>query len=365
MSETNGNEERPVLVVTGAAGFVGHALLRELRKPDAALRPKEIRVFDRKPKSALAPEYAQGVRYIEGDVRSYDQLLDAFRGADAVIHLAAIVDWGQTPERLLEAVNVRGAENAARAAADAGVRALVATSSTNVVWNGEPIRMADETLPYPKKFRGGYARTKALGEQAILRANGTPLAGREGERLRTCTLRPGGIYGDRDPYETNQILKMARLGGLAFRMGDGSAVFQNVYVGNVAHLHLLAARELLRGNDKVAGQTYYAVDHPARNLIDFFEPVIRGYGCYLAPRSRYLPVPLLMGVGAAMEAAAAAIRPVARFAPAVTRTSIALACRDYSFSGAKAERDLGYKPIYSEEEALSRTLAWFKEHGTT
>lgn len=67
----------------------------------------------------------------------------------------------------------------------------------NVVYGGQRIEGGDESLPYfpPHRHPDAYSRTKAAAEQAVLAANGTPLPGRRGRCLRTCALRPAGIWG--------------------------------------------------------------------------------------------------------------------------------------------------------------------------
>ena len=65
-----------------------------------------------------------------------------------------------------------------------------------MVYGGQVIENGDESLPYfpyPKWHPDAYSSTKTLAEQAVLAANGTPLPG--GHTLRTCALRPAGIWG--------------------------------------------------------------------------------------------------------------------------------------------------------------------------
>ena len=75
---------------------------------------------------------------------------------------------------------------------------------TPSLWLGPP---GDESLPYfpPDRHPDAYSRTKALAEQAVLGADGTPLAGRPGRSLRTCALRAAGIYG---PGEQRHLPRM-------------------------------------------------------------------------------------------------------------------------------------------------------------
>ena len=76
-----------------------------------------------------------------------------------------------------------------------------------------------------------------------------------------------------------------------------------------------------------------------------------------------MPYALVYPLGALMEALAALCRPFFAFRPALTRSSVKLVCKNFSFVGRKAERDLGYRPAYSEKEAIDRTVEYFKVHG--
>jgi len=366
-SREGGASSRAVrsVLITGGAGFLGQAIVRELRKsgPAGFASPPEIRIFDVRPDVQQQP----GVANIAGDVRDFDALLAACRGVDVVIHAASLVDYGHASETALEAINVRGTENAIRACREAGVPGLLYTSSMDVVYSAEPIVNGDETLPYPEHFADGYARTKAVAEQAVIRANGSVASahsdGASPAALRTCVIRPCGMYGEADPYHVSGVLRMLQGGRLAARIGDGSAVFQHVYVGNVAHAHVLAMKRLLEPGSATAGQTYFIVDYPAVNFFDFMEPLMARVGFALPPRSRYVPFGLAYGLGALTELVAKLSRPVFAFKPALTRSSVNIVCQDMCFVGDKAVHELGYRPIYTEAECLERTAEYFRSHG--
>ncbi|MCG8589265.1 MAG: NAD-dependent epimerase/dehydratase family protein [Proteobacteria bacterium] len=337
------------LLVTGGAGFLGGALLRELVRADPVLAPSEIRVFDRRPAQHTR------VKSFQGDIRSYEDVRSACDGAEVVLHAASLVDWGRASERELEDINVTGTQNVLRACRESGVRALVYTSTMDVVYGGRPIRDADERLPYPARFNDGYARTKAAAEQAVLAADATGA-------LRTCAVRPCGMFGEADPYHLPNTLEAVASGQLRFRIGDGRAVFQHVYVGNVAHAHLLAAAKLLEPEPRVAGEIYLITDIPACNFFAFMEPILERLGHPLPPAHRTLPYPLVYAVAAAVEAFARAARPFTAWRPTLTRSSVRIVCQDLSFRGDKARRDLGYAPRYSEAEAVDRTVEHFRPH---
>ena len=337
------------VLVTGGAGFLGRAILRELAKAPLA----EVLVFDL---GELDSAETPGVVSLVGDVRDRDAVFEACRGVDVVVHAASQIDWGHaTPERLSE-VNVGGTENVLRACRELGVRGLVYTSSMDVVCGTPPVVRADETLPYPSRFTNEYARTKALAEQSVIRANRPGLA--------TCALRPCGMFGERDPYHVANVLRIVKGGGLPFRMGDGRAAFQHVYVGNVAHAHALAMHALVAPDSKVGGQTYFVTDDsPAVHFFDFMEPILNELGYALPPKSRSVPYSVMWAIGALLEGVALASRPFYRFAPTLTRSSVRFVCPDHTFVGEKARRDFDYEPIYAEADAIKRTVAWFRAHG--
>lgn len=350
MSTPVSSDDRGLRVlVTGGAGFLGAAILRELSKRP----PAEVRVFDlQSVDSTVSP----GVVSHVGDIRDADAVGQACHGVDVVIHAASQIDWGHaTPEELALA-NVGGTEIVLRACRDAGVRGLVYTSSMDAVCGTRPLVQADETCPYPRRFANEYARTKALAEQAVVRAHGPA--------LRTCVLRPCGMFGEGDPYHVANVLRVVKEGSLPFRIGDGRAAFQHVYVGNVAHAHVLAMHAVLDPESPVGGEVYFVTDDtPAVNFFDFMEPILAQLGYALPPKSRSVPYGLAFAVGALLEGVAFGCRPFFRFTPTLTRSSVRFIGHDHTFVGEKARRDLGYAPLYPEAEALERTVAWFRTNG--
>lgn len=353
-----------MVLVTGGCGFLGRALVRELQENGGKgkLVPSEIRVFDLQARDFRDPDR---VVVIRGDVRSFDALRRAFDGVDVVFHSAALVDWGQHPEEVVEAVNVDGTRNVIRAAADAAVRVLVHTSSEDVVYDGRPVVNGDESIPYPTRFPTAYCRTKAEAEQAVLEANGIrrkAVDPGDREPLRTVAIRPCSIFGEGDEYHVGSLVRMAR-SGMLMRVGDPRSRYQPVYVGNVAHAHVLAAEALLRADERVAGEAYFITDVPARNLFDFLEPFVEAAGYRMYPRWVRIPGPLMYAVAFVVETATRWLRPVYRMAPVVSRFAVDYLCHDFTFVSHKAGRDLGYVPKYSADEAIARTVAFYRKHG--
>ncbi|NNJ09186.1 NAD-dependent epimerase/dehydratase family protein [Chloroflexales bacterium ZM16-3] len=323
-----------VSLVIGGAGFVGRHVVDALLQ-----RGQHVRVLD------LKPLDDERVESLVGDICDPADVAEACCGVDTVFQTASLVDVRPGSGRRLYEVNLYGNRNVIAACIGTGVRKLVYTSSVDVVFDGRPIRTGDESLPYPTRHLDVYGRTKMLAEREVLQANG-----RGG--LATCALRLGGVYGPGDPHRFPPVLALARA-NRGVRLGDGRAVFNHVYVENVAHAHLLAADQLALGSP-VAGASYFITDHAPRNFFAFFDPFLRDLG--LPVPTHTIPYGVAYLLAAAWELATLAAGGLLRAAPPLTRYVVASTCVDFFFSGEQAARDLGYRPPVGDAEARRRTV---------
>src|SRR5438067_6168454 len=167
------------VVVVGATGNVGTSTVRALVNDPAV--DSIVGLARRLPSSQAA-----GVEWRKADVCSSD-LVSHFRGADAVVHLA----WLIQPSRDLSvthAVNVDGSARVFEAVAAAGVPALVYASSVGAYSEGPKDRLVDESWPadgIPSSF---YSRQKAEVEQLLDAFEATH------PDVRSVRLRPGLIF---------------------------------------------------------------------------------------------------------------------------------------------------------------------------
>jgi len=152
------------ILVTGATGFLGQALLPRLVDAGHA-----VRVLERRPGSA--PDVA-GVERATGDVTDPASLPAALAGVDRVIHMAGLVSHAEADRERLMRVNVGGTENVLAAARAAGVARVVHVSSIAAVGTTpDPGRPLDEDAPYSATAASyPYPLSKRLGEQAALAA---------------------------------------------------------------------------------------------------------------------------------------------------------------------------------------------------
>lgn len=346
----------PTLVVTGGSGFVGRAVIGELLCDSPVFTTNEIRILDiAEPDYEKHPLYNDPkIEFTKGDIRDEPLLRQVLEGADAVIHLASMVDWGTHTKEEVFSVNVSGAEGVIQAAKDAGIGVFIFTSSLDAVCSGKPISGEKEELPYPDKFPNAYCESKAEGERLVRKY--------ASEDFRICALRPSGVYGEADPFHITALVEMAEKGPYA-RIGNGKALCMHVYVGNVAHAHLLACRELWAGNTKPNGNSYFLTDSAPKNFFTFLDTIVEGSGYEIKPKNLWIPRPVMWLAGILAEGTAVLLRPFKRMNPKVSRFAVSYTCNDFTFSGEKARRDFGYTPKYSEEESFRRTTRYFREHG--
>jgi nucleoside-diphosphate-sugar epimerase len=338
------------VLLTGGSGFLGSAIVRELLEPDSPVRPSLIRIFDLKePQNEV---YDRRIEFFRGDLRKEEALNEACKGIDLVIHAAAIIDWGIYSDEEILAVNFTGTENVRKACRNSGVKYLVYTSSLDAVYSGEPLVNIDESHPYPEQHKTSYCRSKYLSELAVMKANSND--------LKTVILRPADIYGEADPYHIGSLINMAK-GGFYVRLGDGRAKCQHVYVGNMANAHLQAAAALMKGQDHVGGQIYFMTDAPGSNFFMFFDQIVIGAGYRIWPRNLWLPRRLAFSMGSLSEFFAWLVRPIKNYHPKFSRFAVVYTCTDYTFNYNKARNDFGFKPKYTQQESLERTIEYYKK----
>lgn len=336
------------LLLTGGSGFMGRAIIEELIAPDSLIHPDLIRILD-------ICEYRgptdPRMEVRRGNVKNYQDVLDACEGMDAVIHSAAIVDWGTKSEEEVLSVNVEGTKNVIRACKEQKVKCLVFTSSLDAVFSGKPLVDIDESLPYPEKHSNSYCASKFMAEKLVTAASG--------DGLKTCILRPADVYGGGDPFHIGSLIDMAK-GGFYIRLGNGKSKSQHVYVGNIAFAHLLAARELLTNKKEISGNAYFITDGQGSNFFTFYDRIIRAAGYKIWPKDLWIPKGFAMVLGILSEATAILVRPFKRYTPKMSRFAVIYTCTDFTFTSEKARKDFGFVPKYSEEEAFEKTVAYYR-----
>ena len=227
---------KPIVLVTGATGFVGKALLKRLLD-DAQFR---VRAAVRNEQSALA----DGVeRVVVGELTPDTDWSIALKDVDAIIHLAARVHMMRetTADPLAEyrRVNGEGSLNLGRQAAQAGVRRLVFVSSIKV--NGEattagsPYRADD--LPEPVD---AYGISKREAEAGLLQLAAS-------SKLEIAIIRPPLVYGPGVAANFLKLMQLVKL-GLPLPFNNIQNRRSLVALDNLVDLLILSARHPAAAN---------------------------------------------------------------------------------------------------------------------
>lgn len=184
-------------LVTGAGGFVGPFMVRELLLAGYSVAA----TCTQKPLYLDNPKF-KDVRFISADLRDHDALSRAIQGVDRIYHIGAVFDFYKSMAELFS-VNVVGTRNLCELSLEHGVREIIYFSSGaiyGIEYGNREVVEADQ--PYPKDK---YARSKWEAEQTVFRYNG------RGD-LRILTMRPGAIYGAGSSYGDASALKLLKKG---------------------------------------------------------------------------------------------------------------------------------------------------------
>jgi len=325
------------VLVTGGGGFIGMALIKRLNA-----NGHKVTSFSRR---EYPLHWALGISSIQEDIRNLDAVEDACRDKDIVFHLAAKVGiWGRYED--YRSVNVTGTSNVIRACLNQGVKGIVFTSSSSVVFDGSDLDGIDESYPYPAKYGSYYAETKAMAERLIIEANS--------EDLKTISLRPHLVWGPYDSHLVPGILKRASSGRFK-RIGDKEHFVDTTYIDNMVDSLMLAA-EALQSKNEATGKNYFITNGEPARIWDFVNSIIQIAGH--EPVQKKIPERLAMTAAGFAEWWHKAFN--IRSEPFITRDAIREICTNHWFDISSAKESLGYEPRVSYAEGFKYLKEYLK-----
>ncbi|MCA1796301.1 MAG: NAD-dependent epimerase/dehydratase family protein [Geobacteraceae bacterium] len=295
-------------LVTGGGGFLGQAIVRLLLERDI-----EVVSISRSFHESLAE---LGVEQFCIDLADIEANHPAFAGCEWVFHVAAKAGvWGSYAAYY--SANVTATQNVIKACRAHGIRKLIYTSSPSVVFDGNSIEGADESLPYPEHYDAPYPATKAIAEQEIVRANDANLA--------TVALRPHLIWGPGDNHLVPRIIERGRTGP----PGAGTS-----------------------------GRTYFISQGDPRPLWDIVNAILV---CADIPEvKRHIPTRVAYAAGWILEKLYASLQIEAE--PRITRFVARELTTAHWFDISAAQRDLGYEPRISIEQGMENLRAYLQNN---
>jgi len=323
--------------ITGASGFVGSAVLRQLIKAGHDVRALVRPQSDRRNLADLP------VEIVIGDLRDRTSLDCALKGCDALFHVAADYRlWVPKPHEIYE-TNVNGTQNIMLAAAKVGVKRIVYTSSVATLGLNSDGSPADEETPVSlEDMIGHYKRSKFLAEAKVKR-----LVDECG--LPAVIVNPSTPIGPRDikPTPTGRMILDAASGHMPVYVDTGLNL---VHVDDVAIGHLLAFERGKVGERYILG---------ARNMT--LKEILYELAAITGQRLPWLCIPhnFVLPIACLTEAWA---RVISRKELRITLTAVRLAKKKMFFSAEKARRFLGFNPR-PIEEGLRDAVDWFRQNG--
>jgi len=324
-----GKQKHLKILVTGGGGFVGHALIKRLK-----VEGYELSSFSRQTYSFLDQ---LEVNQISGNLGSFNAVMNAVKDHDIVFHVAAKAGFWGSPKEYHEA-NVLGTNNIIKACQDSNVSKLIFTSSASVVFGGEAIENGDTNLPYPNIPLNNYTATKALSEQAVLKANS--------DKLKTISLRPHIIWGPGDRHIIPRLLDRAKSGRLQ-QIGDGKNRIDTIYIDNFIDAQLLAIKALDE-NPVCRGKAYFLTNDEPVLLWKFLNDIL--VAAKYEPISRVISQNTALILARVLTGLHHIFLP--KKEPALTSFLVKELSQSHWFNISEAKKELGYSPKISLKEGL-------------
>jgi dihydroflavonol-4-reductase len=282
---------------------------------------------------------ASGIELATGDLRDRASLEAAVAGVDVVYNIAAIYRSAGIPAETYRAVNRTAVGHLIEAAAAAGVRRVVHCGTVGVHGDVDHPPANEDA---PLKPGDIYQITKLEGEQ---------LARETADRCRVelVIARPSGIYGPGD----RRLLKLFRNVLRRFPiLGNGQIYYHLTYIDD-----LVDGFRLCGESPAAAGRTYILAGGEVTTLNQVMTLIAEVAG--VRPPSIHLPVWPFWLAGAACEAVCVPLG----IEPPLYRRRVDFFTKSRAFDITRARTEIGYAPRVSLREGVTRTLAWYREHG--
>lgn len=321
--------------VTGATGFIGASIVRELLGEG-----REVRVLVRAGADTSNLDGLE-VELFRGDLLDHDSLRRGLKGCHVLYHAAADYRlWTRNPQEMYR-INVDGTVAILEAALQNGLEKVVYTSSVGTLGNPGDGRPGNETAPVAfADMVGPYKKSKFLAEREAEKfvARGLPLV----------IVNPSTPIGPRDikPTPTGKIIVDFLKRKMPAYLDTGLNI---IAVEDCARGHLLAEQKGVVGQKYILGNANLTL----RDIFDLLQDI----SGLAAPKVRLPYTPILL--------AAYCNEGISRITgrePLIPLAGVQMAAKFMYFDSSKAVRELGL-PQMPIRDALARAVEWFRQNG--
>jgi dihydroflavonol-4-reductase len=323
------------VLVTGANGFLGSWVVRRLLQDGHHVYSLVRKTSD------LSELEGVETKYLYGDVTDLHSLLEAFKGMDAVFHLAGLIAYKKSDRAMMEKVNVQGTQNVIEACRAANVPRMVHLSSVVAVGAGYTAdQILTEDSPYNiSELNLGYFETKRKAELLVIEAV-------KKNRLNAVILNPSTIYGPGD----------ARKGSRKTQLKVAQGKFKYYTSGGV---NVVAVEDCVDGIISAwkkgrTGERYILAGENIR-IKELFELIAKEAG--QSPPTKLLPNWVLHTIGMVGDL----MGSLGMRSP-ISRENAWTSTMFHWFDSSKAQRELDFKPRPAQI-AIAQSVKWIKENG--
>jgi len=323
-------------LVTGATGFIGGNLVRELLSQGYQVKTLVRRESDHSNIEGMNVEIALG------DLSDKASLAGALEGCDVLFHVAACYTFWAPDTRAIYEANVHGTENILAAALAKGVEKVVYTSTESTIGIAKNGSLGTEEMEAnPGQLAGHYKKSKYMAERAALNMCG--------EGLSLVVVNPTAPVGPLDikPTPTGQFIVDFLNGKMPAYVDTGLNLID---VRDVAKGHVLALERGRMGERYILGN---------RNLT--FKEIMDILGQITGIKAPRFKIPLLIALGAGYTDELISGKVLGR-RPRIPVAAVKTARKFRHFDCSKAIGELGL-PQTPVEEALEKAVMWFRTNG--
>jgi len=322
------------ILVTGATGFLGSALVTELVK-----QGQPIRILARDERKARE-QFGDAVTIMRGEITDEAQVQQAVDGATTIYHFAGRLYHPSTPAHLYYRTHVEGTRILLDACQGQSQLQRIVHCSTTGVHGVTGKTPAAEDAPFAPT--NPYEATKLEGELLALKAH-------EEQGLPISVVRPGLVYGPGDLHLLGFFASIKK--GRPCLIDGGKALIHPIYIDDMTNAFLLCAE-----SPRAIGHSYnIAGDHPV-SFRELATAIARALGKPLPGGD--LPL-WLANVASDIFALIPGIK--GENAP-LTRSRVQFLTNSRVYDIGRARTELGFASTVALEEGMRRTADWYYKH---